>query len=87
MKYEIRNTAKRPISILCNSGESRHLLPNGVAQFLEAEITNNPAVAKLEGRGLIRCTKVNEKKTASDGNKKSTKKAVKPATRGRSKTT
>ena len=77
MKYEIRNTAKRPISILCNTGETRHLPPGYVSQFIEAEIINNPTVEKLERRGLIRCCKVKEPRAASSGNKRAVKKDLK----------
>ena len=70
MKYEIRNTAKRPVSILCNTGESYHLPPNHVSQFIEAEIINNPSVEKLERRGLIRCSKVKQIKNVSIAKKK-----------------
>lgn len=77
MKYEIRNTAKRPISILCNTGESHHLPPGYISQFIEAEIINNPLVEKLERRGLIRCSKVKESRRASSsGNKNAVKKDI-----------
>ena len=75
MKYEICNTAKRPVSILCNTGESRHLPPNYTSEFLEAEVINNPSVEKLERRGLIRCYKVKQAKSKSNENKKKNVKA------------
>lgn len=81
MKYEIRNTAKRPVSILCNTGETRHLPPNYTSEFLEAEIANNPTVSKLEKRGLIRCEPPIELKTANKGNKKTVVRKAKPKTK------
>jgi len=77
MKYEIRNTAKRPISILCNTGESHHLPPNYVTQFAEAEIINNPLIEKLARQGLIRCNEIKEAKASTSSRKKVVKKVSK----------
>ena len=77
MKTMIRNIAKRPVTIPCNTGETRHLPPNYEAEFLNAEVVNNATVEKLKNRGLIRVTDIKDKKPAAPAqeSRKTTKKS------------
>lgn len=53
-KYTITNISREPVSILLNSGESRHLAPRATSQpLLEVEVTNNRDITKLQDRRLI----------------------------------
>lgn len=78
MKHVIRNVSNRPVTIPCNTGDTKHIPPNYSMEFLNVEVINNMTVEKLKSRGLIRVSDEKERKptsTASSSSSRKTKKA------------
>jgi hypothetical protein len=58
MKYLVKNMTRRPVSILCNSGQSYHLPPKYEHEMAGIEIENNVFIKKLQNRQIIELTPV-----------------------------
>lgn len=53
MTVKVRNLARRPVSIACNSGEYRHIPSSGFLDLPDVEIKDNPMVDKLVKRRVL----------------------------------
>lgn len=53
MTVKIRNQARRPVSIACNSGEFRHIPSMGSVDLPDVEVKANPMVQKLVKRRVL----------------------------------
>lgn len=66
MKLKVKNIARRPIALHCNSGETLHLPPAYTLEIEEAEIQGSPLVKKLAKQKLLLVNSAKEaKKTVS----------------------
>jgi hypothetical protein len=54
MKYLVKNMTCRPVSILCNSGQSYHLPPKYEHEMSGIEIENNEFIKKLQNQQIIK---------------------------------
>lgn len=53
MKYLVKNLTRRPVSILCNSGQSYHLPPKHEYELASIEVENNALIKKLQSRQIV----------------------------------
>jgi hypothetical protein len=53
MKCTIKNLARRPVSIHCNSGKTYHLPAGYKYELPKQEVVQNPGIKKLQDRKII----------------------------------
>lgn len=66
MKYLVKNLTRRPVSILCNSGQSYHLPPKYEYELASIEVENNAFIKKLQSRQIVDVQPVTAMKTTTE---------------------